>query len=69
MIDEEKEILVLGHNNGELEAINLNSMEIIDCKTFEDKEKKKLSIDSLNMIGTFIIAAFSNGVMSIVGKI
>lgn len=49
--------------------VNLKTLETIDSHVFEDKEKRHMSIDSMNLIGNFVVAAFSNGVMSIVTKI
>ena len=62
----EKKLLILGYKNGELEVFNINTMSLIDSLVFEDKEKKRIQIDSLNFIDSFIVAGFLNGVLSIV---
>lgn len=69
LFGEEKNLIILGHANGDLDIIDSERMELVDTQNFEDKEKGKLHIEAINLVGNFIIAAFTNGLLSIIGKI
>ena len=64
-----KNLIILGYSNGLLEVIDLIMMRPIFEKSFEDEEAGKIGIESLGLLNGFIIASFTNGVLSIVFKI
>ena len=69
LLDDDKNILITGHSNGEVRFLDLKFLDEIDVQQFEDEDRKKHKIENLVFLGDFIVASFSNGLLSIIGKI
>lgn len=64
-----KQFLVTGLANGSIMIFDLKILKCLYQKSFESFDNKKIRVDSLALLNDFVIAAFSNGVLSIVFKI
>lgn len=69
LLDDDKNILISGHSNGEVRILDLRNLEEIDVQVFEHEERKRYKIENLVFLGDFVMASFSNGLLSIIGKV
>jgi hypothetical protein len=64
-----KDIIIIGYNSGVIKIVSLKDFSLLFEQSFDESEAKKIKVEDIIVLKGFIIAALSNGIVSIVNKI